>query len=155
MIYTPLTYLAMRIAYDAHHGVLDRSGAPYIFHPYEVASHMDDEISTAVAFLHDVVEDTDITFDDLRDKGVPESVIGPLKLLTHDKNVPYEDYIESIGTDPIATKVKLSDLEHNMNKGRYCRPMNDREIKRTEKYLKAKRYLLDRSQKMQDENRRS
>ena len=146
MIYTPLTYLAMRIAYDAHHGVRDQSGAPYIFHPYEVASRMDDEISTAVAFLHDVVEDTDITFDDLRDKGIPEPVIVPLKLLTHDKSVPYEDYIKALGTDAIATKVKLSDLEHNMNESRYCRPMNDYEIKRAEKYLKAKRYLLERSQ---------
>ena len=93
MIYTPLTYLAMRIAYDAHHGVLDKSGAPYVFHPYEVASRMDDEVSTAVALLHDVVEDTDVTFEDLAAQGIPEEAIRPLRLLTHDPEVPYMDYI--------------------------------------------------------------
>ena len=121
MIYTPLTYLAMRIAYDAHHGTMDKSGAPYVFHPFTVAESMDDEISTAVALLHDVVEDTDITFDDLRGKGIPESVIVPLRLLTHEKGTDYMEYIRSIGTDPIATKVKLADLSHNMDVTRYCR----------------------------------
>ncbi len=93
MIYTPLTYLAMRIAYDAHHGTMDRSGAPYIFHPYEVASRMDDELSTAVALLHDAVEDTGVTFEDLSAKGIPDEAIGPLRLLTHDPEVPYMTYI--------------------------------------------------------------
>lgn len=144
MIYTQLTYLAMRIAYEAHHGVMDRSGAPYIFHPYEVASRMDDEVSTAVAFLHDVVEDTDLTFDDLRAKGVPEEVIGPLKYLTHDPAVPYMEYIEHIAEDPVATKVKISDLTHNMDETRYCRPMTEREAARQEKYRMSKEFLLSR-----------
>ena len=141
MIYTPLTYLAMRIAYDAHHGVLDQSGAPYVFHPFTVAESMDDETSTAVALLHDVVEDTDLTFDDLREKGIPESVIGPLRLMTHDKNEDYMAYLERIGTDPVATKVKLADLRHNMDASRYCRPLNDYERKREEKYRRAEEYL--------------
>lgn len=142
MLYTPLTYLAMRIAYDAHNGVLDRSGAPYIFHPYEVASRMDDEISASVALLHDVVEDTDITFEDLREKGIPEEVIGPLKLLTHEKSVPYMEYIEALSADPVATKVKLSDLQHNMDVTRYCRPMTDREANKQRQYAEAKEFLL-------------
>ena len=146
MIYTPLTYLAMRIAYEAHHGVLDKSGAPYIFHPYEVASRMDDEVSTAVALLHDVVEDTELTFDDLRARGIPEQVIGPLRLLTHDPKVPYLDYIRLIAEDPVATKVKISDLTHNMDESRYCRPMTEHEAARQEKYRKAKELLLGRLQ---------
>ena len=65
MIYTPLTYKAMRICYEAHKDVLDASGAPYVFHPFIVANRMKDEITTCVALLHDVVEDTDWTFEDL------------------------------------------------------------------------------------------
>ena len=144
MIYTQLTYLAMRIAYEAHHGVMDKSGAPYIFHPYEVASRMDDEVSVAVAFLHDVVEDTDLTFDDLKAKGIPDEVIGPLRYLTHDPAVPYTDYIEHIAEDPVATKVKISDLTHNMDETRYCRPMTEYEAARQEKYRKSKEFLLSR-----------
>ncbi len=144
MIYTPLTYLAMRIAYDAHHGVLDRSGAPYVFHPYEVASRMDDEVSTAVALLHDVVEDTEMTFEDLEAKGIPEEVIEPLRYLTHDPAVPYMDYICNIAENPVAIKVKLSDLEHNMDASRYCRPMTEREASKQRVYKEAKEFLLER-----------
>ena len=141
MIYAPLTYLAMRMAYDAHHGVLDKSGAPYIFHPFTVAEGMTDETSTAVALQHDVMEYTDITFDDLREKGIPESVIDPLRLMTHDKDEDYMKYIERIGTDPVATRVKLSDLKHNMDASRYCRPLNEYERKREEKYRRVETYL--------------
>ena len=144
MLYTPLTYLAMRIAYDAHHGFLDKSGAPYVFHPYEVALQLDDEVSVCVALLHDVVEDTDLTFDDLRRKGIPDSVIEPLKLLTRDDSESYGSYIRRIGTDPVATRVKIADLTHNMNETRYCRPMNDYECRRQEKYRRAKEYLLEK-----------
>lgn len=141
MIYTPLTYLAMRIAYDAHHGTLDKNGAPYIFHPFKVADRMDDEISAAVALLHDVVEDTEVTFDDLRHKGIPESVIGPLVLMTHNDGSEYMEYIRKIGTNPIAAKVKLSDLAHNMDSSRYTRPMTEYEKQREEKYRTASEYL--------------
>ena len=65
MIYTPLTVKAARIAYDAHHGQYDVCGMPYIFHPFTVAESMTDEYSTCVALLHDVVEDTDVTLEDL------------------------------------------------------------------------------------------
>lgn len=141
MIYSPLTYLAMRIAYDAHNGVLDKSGAPYIFHPYEVASRMDDEISTAVALLHDVIEDTELIFDDLRRMGIPEDVIIPLTYLTHDPEVPYDDYIRKISENAVATKVKLSDLRHNMDESRYCREMTEYEVQRQMKYQRASDFL--------------
>ncbi len=144
MIYTPLTYLAMRIAYDAHHGVLDRSGAPYVFHPYEVASRMDDEVSTAVALLHDVVEDTEMTFEDLKARGIPDEVIEPLRYLTHDPEVPYMDYIHHIAENPVAMKVKLSDLKHNMDETRYCRPMTEREASKQKVYKEAREFLLEK-----------
>ena len=65
MLYTPLTCKAMKIAYDAHHGQVDKGGLPYIFHPYHLAESMEDEISCCAALLHDVVEDTHITMDEL------------------------------------------------------------------------------------------
>jgi len=142
MIYTPLTRLASRICYDAHKDVMDKNGVPYVFHPYHVAEQMDDEISVAVALLHDVVEDTEMTFDGLRSLGIPESVIGPLKLLTHEEGVPYMDYIRPIKTDETATKVKLADLAHNMDKTRWGRPMTERENQKYELYCEARAYLL-------------
>ena len=74
MIYTALTKKAMKVAYEAHHGQTDRSGTPYIFHPFHVAEQMDDELSVCTALLHDVVEDTEITFEDLTGE-FPEEVV--------------------------------------------------------------------------------
>ena len=142
MIYTPLTYKAMRICYEAHKDVLDKNGAPYVFHPFIVAQSMDDEISTCVALLHDVVEDTEFTFDDLRKEGMPDEVIDALVLLTHDEYTPYMEYIEGMVQNPISVKVKLSDLAHNMDETRYCRPMNDYERERQMRYQRARERLL-------------
>jgi len=115
MIYTPLTKLSMRIAYDAHKEQIDKSGLPYIFHPYHIAEQMGDEESVCVALLHDVVEDTHITFNDLVDEGVPETIIEALKLLTHDDSVSYMDYIQKIkdSRNETAIAVKIADLRHN------------------------------------------
>jgi len=143
MIYTPLTRLASRICYDAHKDVMDKNGVPYVFHPYHVAEQMDDEISVAVALLHDVVEDTDITFEDLKSMGIPDDVIEPLRLLTHEKGVPYMDYIHPIKSNPIATKVKLADLAHNMDKSRWGRPLTDHENEKYGLYCAAKKYLSE------------
>ena len=115
MVYTMQTKKAMRIAYVAHKDQVDKSGMPYIFHPYHLAEQMEDETSVCVALLHDVVEDTDFTFDDLRELGISESVIKSIRLLTHNKATAYADYIQSIkeSGDEIAIKVKLADLRHN------------------------------------------
>ena len=117
MIYTPLTYKAMHIAYNAHHGQLDKSGVPYIFHPIHLAEQMDDEISCCAALLHDVVEDTDVTMEDLAQE-FPAQVIEVLNLLTHDDDVPYFDYVREIKKHPVAKKVKLADLAHNSDQTR-------------------------------------
>ncbi|MDE5833913.1 MAG: HD domain-containing protein, partial [Ruminococcus sp.] len=82
MIYTEMTNKAMRIAYEAHHGQYDVNGVPYIFHPYHIAEQMTDEITTCVALLHDVIEDTEVTFEQLEQE-FPEEVITALRLLTH------------------------------------------------------------------------
>lgn len=117
MIYTEMTIKAMKIAYEAHLGQLDYNDVPYIFHPYHLAEQMDDEVSCTVALLHDVVEDTSLTFSDL-ERFFPKHVVEIVRLLTHDEDIDYFDYIREIKTNPIATKVKLEDLKHNSNEAR-------------------------------------
>ena len=112
MIYTPMTKKALCLAYEAHHGQLDKSGLPYINHPLHLAEQMYDELSCTVALLHDVVEDTTITLEDLA-KEFPPEVVEAVDLLTHKAGVDYFDYIRAIRTNHTALTVKLADLNHN------------------------------------------
>ncbi len=113
MLYTDQTKRAMRLCYDAHRDQLDRSGVPYVFHPYHLAESMPDEDTTVAALLHDVVEDSAYTLEDLRKAGFSEAVVGAVALLTHDPDVPYLQYVGRIRENPIARTVKLADLKHN------------------------------------------
>ena len=117
MIYTPMTMKAMRLAYHAHHGQVDQTGMPYIYHPMHLAEQMEDEISCTVALLHDVAEDTEITLEQLALEFPPE-VIGPLTLLTHQAGGDYFEYVRAIRQNPVAVKVKLADLDHNSDQSR-------------------------------------
>lgn len=143
MIYTALTLKAMRLAYDAHHGQVDKSGAPYIFHPMHLAESMEDEISCCVALLHDTVEDTDVTFEDLAREFPPE-VVEAVKLLTHASGTDYYDYVRAIRGNPIAMKVKLADLAHNSDQTRFAGVQVPKERLGyfRDKYAKAKAILL-------------
>lgn len=118
MIYTAMTKRAMNLAYRAHEGQVDKGGMPYILHPVHVAEQMTDEISTTVALLHDVLEDTDVTEDTLRNEGFPEEVIEAVVVLTRDKNTPYMEYIRHVRTNETARRVKLADLRHNLDTSR-------------------------------------
>jgi hypothetical protein len=113
VIYTELTKKAMKIAYDAHHGQLDKGGLPYVFHPWHLAEQMDDEISTIAALLHDVVEDTDWTLEQLEAEGFPPESMEALGLLTHPEGQPYMEYVAGLRHNSVAVKVKLADLRHN------------------------------------------
>ena len=122
MIYTPLINKALVFAYNAHHGQLDYNGIPYIFHPLHLAEQMDDEISCCAALLHDVVEDTAVTMEELS-KEFPEEVVEVVKLLTHEdsadsSNSDYFSYLLPIKAHPIAKKVKLADIAHNSDQSR-------------------------------------
>ncbi len=141
MIYTVLTKKALKIAFDAHKNQTDKSGMPYIFHPFHLAEQMTDESTTCVALLHDIVEDTDITFEQLVNEGFSKDIISALKLLTHDESVPYMDYIKEIKTNSIATTVKLADLKHNSDLTRFD-VVDEKAIKRAEKYRQAMELLL-------------
>ena len=142
MIYTPQTKKAMRLMFEAHKDAWDKSGVPYVFHPFHVAEQMDDEASTIVALLHDVVEDTDYTLDDLREMGFSEEVCDALDCMTPRKGVPYMDYIMKIRQNPLATKVKLADLAHNSDRTRFDR-MTEQDYRREEKYREAIRLLRE------------
>ena len=138
MIYTELTKKAMQIAYDAHKGQVDKSGLPYIYHPIHLAEQMNDEVSVCVALLHDVVEDTGMTFEDLSAQGISVMVIDALKLLTHDEAVPYSDYVQKIkdSGNQAAIAVKLVDMRHNSDVSRLGF-VDGKAVKRLAKYRKA------------------
>ena len=136
MIYTELTKKAMKLCYAAHRDQVDKSGLPYVFHPFHLAEQMDTEEKTAVALLHDVVEDTEFTLEDLGAMGFPERVLEALRLLTHDPRVPYLDYVGRIRENPLAAAVKLADLRHNSDLSRLDR-VDDRALERVEKYRRA------------------
>ena len=139
MINTKLTRKAMKIAYEAHKGQLDRSGVPYIYHPIHLAEQMSTEETCIVALLHDVVEDTEITFADL-EKDFPKPIIDALKLLTHDESVDYMDYVRGIKQNPIAIQVKIADLKHNSDETRLD-AISEKDRQRKEKYTKALQIL--------------
>ena len=144
MIYTELTKKAMSIAYNAHHGQVDKAGVPYVFHPLHLAESMEDEVSCCAALLHDVVEDTDITLEELAQQ-FPKEVIEVLSLLTHDPDVNYFDYVRAIRNNPIAKRVKLADLAHNSDTSRFAGvPVPEDRIGYFQrKYTKAKAILLE------------
>ena len=141
MIYTPLTKKAMIFAYQAHQGQTDKSGLPYIYHPMHIAEQMEDESTTVCALLHDVVEDTHYTLEDLIKQGYPSEIIEALSLLTHNKDISYMDYVRKINSNKIASTVKLADLQHNSDLSR-LEVIDDDALKRIEKYRKAMQILL-------------
>lgn len=118
MIYTAKTKAALKLCFEAHKNQTDKSGMPYVFHPFHLAEQMKDEDTTIAALLHDVVEDTDYTIADLEQMGFSPNVIEALELLTHNDGTPYMEYVAKIKDNPIAKAVKLADLEHNSDLSR-------------------------------------
>lgn len=136
MIYTPQTKRALKLCFQAHRDQVDKSGMPYVFHPFHLAEQMTDEATTITALLHDVVEDTDYTLEDLRAMGFPPEALDAIELMTHDPAVPYLDYVAKIKTNPIARAVKLADLRHNSDLTRLD-AVDDQALARVEKYHRA------------------
>ncbi|NGM17774.1 HD domain-containing protein [Eggerthellaceae bacterium zg-893] len=141
MIYTEATKKAMRIAFEAHRGQLDRAGIDYVNHPLHLAEQMETEDETCAALLHDVVEDSDWTLEQLREEGIPEEAVEAVALLTHDERVPYLDYVAATRENPIAVKVKLADLAHNSDLGRLT-DVTEADRERLQRYEAARNLLL-------------
>jgi len=136
MLYTELTKKAMKICFAAHKDQVDKSGLPYVFHPFHLAEQMKTEEEVCTALLHDVLEDSDRTMEELRKEGFPEAVLEALALLTHDDSEDYLEYVGRLKGHPIAAKVKRADLLHNSDKTR-LNTVTEKDLKRWEKYRKA------------------
>jgi (p)ppGpp synthase/HD superfamily hydrolase len=144
MIDSPNVYKAMTFAYNAHHGQADKHGVPYIFHPMHLAEQMETESETIAALLHDVVEDTSVTLEDLVAEGFPSDAIDAVACLTHDEErEDYFDYLKRVKTNAIATKVKLADLAHNSGELRLSALGEEMAAKLRKKYARAKAFLVE------------
>ena len=110
----------LQIALDAHKGQKDLDGKPAILHPVAVGLMGSTDAEIKAGFLHDVVEDSDLTLADLRRKGVDEDVLAALELLTHDKETDYFEYVGNIARSGNLTAIhtKLNDLRHNLERGK-------------------------------------
>lgn len=144
---------AINIASKAHINQYDKGGKPYILHPLHLMNQLlfDTELAT-IAVLHDVVEDSEISFEYLDEKGFNSRILSALILLTHDKKHSYDEYIGLISTNYDAIRVKRKDLEHNSDITR-LKGVTKKDLDRIEKYHRAfiklgnaKREFLNRSE---------
>lgn len=126
---------ALRYAEAKHSGQFDKAGVTYFEHPKEVANRVDGEEAKIVALLHDTVEDTDATVEEIRGM-FGDEIADAVAVITHGKEEPYFDYIERVKKNELARKVKLADLSHNMELSRLP-VVTERDLKRLEKYKKA------------------
>lgn len=142
---TDLVSIARRIATEAHRGQVDKAGAPYIGHPARVAGHAaaagGDERVVAAAWLHDVVEDTDVTPDDLRAAGVPDDVVAAVLAVSKRPGESLEDYVGRVRADALAVAVKTADLADNTDPARMAQLDEATRRRLTEKYARVRRLL--------------
>ena len=127
---------ALKLALEKHHGQTDKAGEPYILHPLRVMAQMQTEAEQIVAVLHDVVEDTDVTLDDLRRMGYSEEIVTALDHLSRRDDESYEQFIQRIKPHPLAVRVKLGDLRDNMDLRRNAK-LDEKALKRFQRYRKA------------------
>lgn len=132
--------IALAIARKAHAGQVDKAGVDYIQHPLYVASQVETEQEKAVALLHDVIEDSNITAVDLLASGLPNEVVTAVQILTKKKGQSYQEYLEKVKTNDLARVVKLADLKHNSDLSR-LKTVSNTDYERVKKYKNAIRYL--------------
>lgn len=142
LLYTPLTKRAMALCFDVHKNQHDKSGLPYVFHPFHLAEQMETEYEVCVALLHDVIEDSNHTLNELSRAGFPDAVVRAVRALTRDPHTHYLDYVASVRRDPIARRVKLADLKHNSDPAR-LETLTEQDERRLLKYRMAQAILAD------------
>jgi (p)ppGpp synthase/HD superfamily hydrolase len=133
---------AIAIAVNAHQGQKDRYNSPYILHPLRVMARLDSATEKIVGILHDVVVDTDWTFDQLSREGFPATILSALECVTKKEGEEYEAFVKRSARDPVARRVKLADLEDNMDLRRMPQA-TDQDLPRLQKYVKAWRFLKE------------
>ena len=134
-------FAALRFAEEKHKGQVDKAGVPYIEHPKAVAARVNGEDAKIAALLHDCVEDTDATIDEIREM-FGDTIADAVACLTHDKSVPYLEYVRGIKGNELARQVKLADLSHNMELSRIPN-VTEADLKRIEKYKEAVKILSE------------
>ncbi len=132
---------AIQIAVEAHENQTDKGGSVYILHPLRLMMQMPTEQLQIVAVLHDVVEDSDYTFNDLEEKGFSNEIIEALESLTKRENELYEDFILRVKKNKLAVQVKIADLKDNSDLKRIKNP-TEKDLERKEKYKRAIENLL-------------
>ena len=131
---------SLSIAIRAYAGKFDKAGSEYIKHPLRVMAKMKTDAEMSVALLHDVIEDSEITADDLLSEGIPTEVVDAIICLTKIDNESYQDFIVRVKSNELAVKVKIADIEDNINVLR-LEFLSDTDLERVKKYHSAWRYL--------------
>jgi len=136
---------ALQIAAKAHEGQKDKEGLPYILHPLRAMMAVEGEKDQIVAVLHDVIEDTSVTADELRQAGFSDQVVAAVLCVTHRKDEPYADYVVRCKSNEVARQVKLADLEDNWRLDRtILRPQRfNADVARLRKYALSYKFLTD------------
>ena len=140
MLYTEKIKKALEIAFDAHKDQVDKAGLPYIYHPFYLATQMETEDSIIVALLHDVVEDSHYTFEQIESYAFSASIMAALRLLTHEDSEDYITYIHRVKENELARIVKLADLKHNSDESRLSH-IDDKVRERLNRYAESIKIL--------------
>ncbi len=133
---TPTLEKAISLAVDGHRGKEDKAGSPYILHPLRVMFKMDTEDKMVAAVMHDLIEDTETSLDDLREYGFSTGIIEAIDSVTRRDGEGYEEFIDRAGLHPMGADIKLADLQDNMDMSRIGF-IGDRDINRLKKYHRA------------------
>jgi (p)ppGpp synthase/HD superfamily hydrolase len=128
---------AIALAVEAHQGQVDKAGQPYILHPLRVMFRLETELERIVGVLHDVVEDSEVTFADLRRMGYAEEVMAALDGVTRREDESYEEFVERSLAHPVSRRVKRADLEDNMDIRRCLPELTKQDFERLKRYRRA------------------
>lgn len=137
---------ALALVASKFQGMTDKDGEPYVMHCLRVMMGVDDPLAQQVALMHDLVEDTDVTIEDLKTRGFAAEVLAAVDLVTHKSEDSYAEYVVRIKENPIARSVKLSDLRDNSAMGRilYREDRLQRDLNRIQRYILSYQFLTDR-----------
>lgn len=133
----PTLERAIALAVKVHQGQVDKAGQPYILHPLRVMFRLEGELERIVGILHDVIEDSELTFDDLRGMGYDQEIISALDGVTRRDGESYDEFVERSLAHPVSRRVKLADLEDNMDTRRMPAVLTDKDVERLRRYRRA------------------
>lgn len=140
--YNEQLQFALELAIQKHKNQKDKSGKPYILHPLHVMETVKSDDAKIVAVLHDIIEDTDVTEEDLLNAGLSKHIVDAIVILTRSRDEDYMDYVKNLSSNPLAKEVKLADLQHNMDLRRLS-TLKESDLDRNRKYQIAYHYLIN------------